>query len=259
MLKNIIAFYLATFMLNANAHEFWLQPSTFRATEGEEVQVNWRQGEEFKGQSLVYIPEMSSYVGTYQKGQRSKLTPRFAAKPTLTFNTGPGTTIGITETSDFIVEYENFDAFLEFIKKEHLSDQFIAPKKPPSGMSYESYRRFAKTLISTQTQPWQDSLVGLDLEWLLTREGNNLRGTLLIRGKPVVNHPVKLFAKPSQDSSDISIQKTTTDNNGEILFTNLEMGYLYLINAIKLRPSVEGDRFDKAQWHTDWASTTFQW
>jgi uncharacterized GH25 family protein len=259
LLRNIIAFYLAIFMLNVNAHEFWLQPNTFSAAEGEKVQVNWRQGEKFQGQTLVYIPEMSSYVGIFQKGQRSKLMPRFAAKPTLNFNTGPDTTIGITESADFMVEYENFDAFLEFIKKENLGDQFVAPKNPPSGITFESYRRYAKTLISNQTQTWQDSLVGLKLEWLLTRDGNNLRGTLFIGGKPAVNYPVKLFAKPSQDSSDVSLQKTNTDTNGEVLFTNLDNGYLYLINAIKLRPSVEGDRFDKAQWHSDWASTTFQW
>ena len=245
-------------MSTAYAHEFWLQPDTFTAAEGEEIQVNWRVGMDFQGRSSAYIPDMSTYVGTFQKGQLASLKPRFAAKPTLTFNSGPGTTIGITESADFVVEYENYDAFFAFIEKEHLRDQLIEPTEPSSDKTFESYRRFAKTLISTEAHTWQDSLVGLNFEWLLTREGSNLRGNLYINNQPAVNYPVKLFAKAAQTSA-ASVQKIKTDDMGEVLFTNLEAGYLYLINAIKIRPSAAGDKFDKAQWHTDWASTTFQW
>ena len=258
MLRKIIIFYCTVFMSTAYAHEFWLQPDTYTAAEGEEIQVNWRVGMDFQGRSSAYIPDMSTYVGTFQKGQLASLKPRFAAKPTLTFNSGPGTTIGITESADFVVEYENYDAFFAFIEKEHLRDQLIEPTEPPSGKTFESYRRFTKTLISTEAHTWQDSLVGLNFEWLLTREGSNLRGTLYINKQPAVNYPVKLFAKAAQTSA-ASVQKIKTNDTCEVLFTNLETGYLYLINAIKIRPSAADDKFDKAQWHTDWASTTFQW
>lgn len=246
-------------MSTTYAHEFWLQPNTYTAAENEVIQVNWRVGMEFQGQSSVYIPDMSSYVGTHKEGQLTELNPRFAAKPTLTFNTGPGTTIGVTESADFIVEYKSYDAFFVFIKKENLFDQLIEPTEPPSGKIFESYRRFTKTLISTEAHAWQDSEIGLNFEWLLTRDGDNLRGTLLINSKPAANYPVKLFAKPAQNSSEVSVQKITTDSNGTVLFTNLEKNYIYLINAIKLRPSAQGDKFNEALWHSDWASTTFQW
>lgn len=259
MLKKVITFYFVIFMSNTYAHEFWLQPNTYIATEGEEIQVNWRVGMEFRGQSSVYIPDMSTYVGMHKEGQLLELNPRFAAKPTLTFNTGPGTTIGVTESADFIVDYESYDAFFTFIKKEHLIDQLIEPTEPPTGKIFESYRRFTKTLISTEAHAWKDSLVGLNFEWLLTRDGDNLRGTLFINNEPAANYPVKLFAKSTQNSSDVSVQKITTDSTGKILFTNLQADYIYLINAIKLRPSTPDDKFDETLWHSDWASTTFQW
>ena len=263
MLKKVIALYFVILMSLTNtqavAHEFWLQPNTYSGVEGAEIQVNWRVGTNFNGQSFVYLPSMASYVGIYQAGQLSQLTPRFAAKPTLRFKIGSGTTIGITESTDFVVEYQNYDAFFAFIEKEQLTDQLIVPTESPSGLTFESYRRFTKTLLSTRGQVWQDSAVGLDFEWLLTRLGSNLRGTLLINGEPAANYPVKLFAKAKQGSTDISVQKTHTDSSGEVLFTKLDLGHLYLINAIKLRPSALGDTFDKATWHTDWASTTFKW
>jgi hypothetical protein len=258
MLKKIMIFYFATFMSPTYAHEFWLQPHTYRAMEGDDIQVNWRVGMDFQGKSSAYIPDMSTYVGTFQKGGLVALEPRFAAKPALTFEASAGTTIGITESADFIVEYEDYDAFFAFIEKENLYDQLVTSTQPPTGKTFESYRRFTKTLISTEPQTWKDSLVGLDFEWLLTRKDNNLSGTLYIDNKPAANYPVKLFSKATQ-TSRASVREVKTDDNGGVLFDNLDADYIYLINAIKMRPSAPSDKFERAQWHTDWASTTFQW
>jgi hypothetical protein len=258
MLRKVLIFYFATFMSTTYAHEFWLQPNAYTTTEGEEIQVNWRVGMDFQGRSSAYIPDMSTYVGTFQNGELAPLNPRFAAKPSLTFNAGPGTTIGITESADFVVEYENYQSFFAFIEKEHLRSQLIEPAETPSGKTIESYRRFTKTLISTEAHAWQDSLVGLNFEWLLTRDGDNLSGILYINKEPAANYPVKLFAKATQTSAS-SVRKIKTNDKGEVFFTPLNQGYLYLINAIKIRPSAPSDKFSKAQWHTDWASTTFQW
>lgn len=260
MLKKLSSLLILTgYLTVADAHEFWLQPSSYTAPAGEKIQVNWRIGMDFQGSTFVYLPNMATYVGENRDGKQIELSPRFAAKPALDITIGEGTTIAVTESTDFILEYDNFDAFYEFVTKEHLESQFSGANTDLTGPVFESYRRYAKTLISNPTQQWQDRLTGQNFEWLLTRENERLIGTLYIDNEVAVNYPVKLFSKPTLESTEVLTQKAATDDLGQVVFSDLKPDYLYLINAVKLREITANDKFEKAQWHSDWASTTFQW
>src|SRR5581483_4680609 len=61
-----LAALLGAWMTGAQAHDFWLEPSVFRPAPGAEVTFRINVGQDFHGNSMIYLPEVFEryvYVG----------------------------------------------------------------------------------------------------------------------------------------------------------------------------------------------------
>ncbi len=239
------------------AHEFWLQPMSYTGQVGNEIAIDWRVGSHFEGTPYVYLPSTAQQVAQIVNGKRQDLNPRFAAKPALTVTIGSQTTIAITQTTDFEIKYADKAAFVAFLAKEQLQDSIDATRIAESGEIIESYRRYAKTLITSSKEPWRDQVTGLDYEWLITARGAQLSAQLLSFGEPAQNHPVKLFEKSTDGGVHERVAKT--NDKGVVSFDDMQADAVYLLNAIRIAPVEPSTNEFGATWHTEWASTTFQW
>ncbi|MDX1341468.1 MAG: DUF4198 domain-containing protein [Reinekea sp.] len=237
------------------AHEFWLQPQRYTAVPGETVQVDWRIGMEFSGTPYVYLPDMATQVAQFSDGKLRPLTPRFAAKPALAVVMGAGTTIAVTESSDFTIEYEDKAAFETFLSKEHL--QVNTDALAAEGQVIERYRRYAKALLTPPGELWQDRRVGLAFEWVIAQQDSKLKAQLFASNQPAADLPVRLFVQRADGT--VENRPARTDANGVVWFDDFSEYNHYLLNAIRLYPIDPAANKDKASWHSDWASTTFQW
>ena len=239
------------------AHEFWLQPVSYTGQVGNEIAVDWRIGSSFVGTPYVYLPNMAQQMAQVNQNTRQEITPRFAAKPALNVTLGEQTTIVLTESTDFEIRYDDTAEFTSFLTKEHLLTMVDVSELPANGEIVESYARFAKALLTSDDKPWQDQTVGLDYEWVITAAGEQLMGQLRYLGEPAVNHPVKLFEQV--DASNVQARTATTNGEGRVLFNAMTPGHVYLLNAIRIEPITPTSNEFNASWHSDWASTTFQW
>lgn len=239
------------FTLPAIAHDFWLTPNTYTANGKDEISIDWRVGDSFVGESLVYLPKSVVQIGVIQNGQPQTLEPRFAAKPAMNVSVGEGSTVAFLETKDFNIQYTKRERFESFVNKEQIGLALPAEIKLPIE---ERYRRYAKTLIKGSSSIIQDTRVGLDFEWVLREENQTIVATLWHNGERAENYVAKVFRRADAGSGKIVPEFFRTDSNGEIELTMTKPGEEVMLNSVALTHTPT----DATPWFSQWASITFQ-
>jgi len=243
------------------AHDFWIEPSTFRASPGDLVRIGLRVGHRFDGDVVVRDPtRYEQFVVAGPDGVLPVLGQDAAEPAGLLRPTGPGGVRVIGYRSLPAPHWLEGHAFERYLEEEGLAD--VIEVRRLRGQSNrpgrEIYSRSAKALIriGNETGGEADRRLGLPLELvLLTNAADLQRGAplslkLLYLGAPVRGVLVSAFNEHAPDAAIAA----RTDAAGTVTFPASQAG-MWLIKAVHMVPAPPGA---EADWESFWASLTFE-
>ncbi len=251
------------------AHDFWIEPSSFRPAAGERVGVRLRVGEHFKGDPVPRNPqriERFVQVGVGGAGGELPLPGVEGMEPAgyASFQ-APGLHWIVYDSNHASVELKG-EAFEKYLSEEGL--ERVSQERARRGQSAapvrEIYSRCAKSLVRVGppspdgTVAGWDRPLGLALELVPEADpyalaaGGELPVRLLYQGKPLAGALVAAFSKERPE------EKVTarSDAEGRVRLRLARPG-VWLVKAVHMvEPSQETPK-PGADWESFWASVTF--
>jgi uncharacterized GH25 family protein len=245
------------------AHDFWIEPSSFRPQVGETVSARLWVGPTL--QSAEPFPRFSKLIVTFALFAGSSETP-------LTGRDGedPAGTVRIERTGLQWIGYRSRDypvsieaaKFEEYLRQEGL--EAIAEVRTRRGETgkpaREVFSRAAKALIEAGAPgpkaSGYDRNLGFTLELLpdknpyAAKPGDTLTFRLLYQGKPLPGALVRAISR-TRPQLDVAAR---ADKNGRVAL-NLDAPGFWLVKAVHMVPAPAGV---DADWQSLWASLTFE-
>lgn len=255
---------LIAYSIRANAHEFWIEPTQYQLND-DLINAHLRVGQEFQGMVLMYNPQdfKTFKILSGSKNKKEKIKGILGDVPAINITTNLDNLLIIYhETKDKYVDYKKFQKFEDFVNEkgyQHLINTHFEKGFPESNF-IESYRRYAKSLITLNGNEGKDKKTGLLFEFVLDQNPYNelnskqMSGVLYYKKKPLKNNLVTIFSK--YKNTKLSIVNTITDDEGKFTF-DIEPGREYLLDSVVIYPLKANPEKNEPIWHSDWASTTF--
>ena len=246
------------FLHPALAHDFWIEPESFRPAVGQKVPVHLYVGMDFKGDPAPYIPEwFERYV--YVNDQGEKPVPGLPGDDpagTVPISATGLTVIGYRSTK-FTVTFDTAEEFEKYLIKEGLERNLalLNKSKPSKGKITENYSRSAKALLmnGAATTP-ADRVLGFRIELIAEKSPYTDKGPIPFRlryeNRPLAGALVVAFNK----AAPLDKLKARTDREGRVTFDFKRRG-TWLVTAVHMIPAPSGS---DAQWESIWASLSFE-
>jgi uncharacterized GH25 family protein len=241
------ALILTLLACRAMAHDFWIEPSSFRPAVGDRVTAALRVGQKLAGDPVPRIP---SLVERFELDGRPMIG-RMGSEPAgIALVTKDGVQwIGYQSTASELTQ--DAQKFAKYLGEEGL-ERFVA--KPEN---HERFYRCAKALVAAggKSTGTFDAPLGFTLEIVprknpyALRAGDALPVALQFRGKPIAN---VLVVGINRDDPETAV-RARTDAKGRATL-RLPRGGFWLIKAVHLEAAPPDAGVD---WESWWASVTF--
>jgi len=246
------------------AHEFWISPVEFQVRVNSPIAAHFRVGQDFKGGSHSYLSRYTTRHELHHSGAVLEMSAREGDRPAMQHpGLEDGLAVLVHETTDSTLTYREFEKFINFIKHknfEGLPEAHMARGLPDVGF-VESYRRFAKSLISVGHGAGQDRQIGLEIEIVALSNpytddlSEGLAVQVFLNGTPRADVQIEVFSRRAGTKEPALIQLYRTDALGIARFPVIN-GHEYMVDNVALRP-VEAASADDPVWHSLWANLTF--
>ncbi|MEK6373866.1 MAG: DUF4198 domain-containing protein [Acidobacteriota bacterium] len=241
------AFALTLLACRAAAHDFWIEPSSFRPAVGDRVTAALRVGQKLRGDPVPRMPSLIDRF-TFNGSPMPGMTGRDPAGIAVVANTGVQW-IGYQSTASEVTQ--DRQKFAQYLREEGLQ-RIVAGRE-----NRERFYRCAKALIAAggDTSGSFDAPLGFTLELVprknpyAMRAGDALPVALLFRGKPAAG---VLVVGLNRDDPDAPV-RARTDAKGRATL-RLVRGGFWLIKAVHMEAAPPGAGVD---WESWWASVTF--
>lgn len=252
----VALFFAATPLL---AHDFWIEPSTFRPAVGASVGIALRVGEGFRGDP---VPRTPARIERFVLASASRETPIEGVA-----GHDPAGVARVSEPGVQVVGYRSNASrvdleaakFEQYLKEEGL-DAIVAERarRGDSGKpSREIYSRCAKSLLAAGagSKTGHDRELGFTLELVPEKNpyaytsGGPFPVRLRYRGKPLAGTLVVALAREAPEKR----LSARTDAQGRVSLA-LAPG-AWLVKAVHMVPAREDSGAD---WESLWASLTFE-
>jgi len=247
----------------SHAHEFWLEPLSFKIEQGANIQANIKVGQGLEGDTYAFFPANFERFDLSVNDTTRPLKNRFAQKPAVDQMTkAEGLHVLTYQSRPSKLRYEKRETFEKFLHAEGLEWVLEAHKKRglPELDFLELFKRFAKSLVKVGSGQGEDRLMGMPFEWLILTNPytdssiNKVSAQLFFEGKAFPGSTVNVFI---QREGKISKLQLKTDSEGKVDVPVTEGG-LFLVNAVHMvKPSKGLVAATGAAWMSLWASTTF--
>jgi hypothetical protein len=264
LLNQIFYFFvillLTTFLkFNVHAHELWLEPINFKFNNNGVSKIHIKVGQNFNGSPFGYYDPNKKNLYLENKNKVINLPQRDGNFPAIqTLILDKGFHILNYETNYEFLKYESIEKFEDFLKEQNFEstlEKFDKNKLPT-----ESYRRFAKALMTNGNKSFFIQKPKLDFEIIALTSPYNLKEEifefqLFEKGDPLENWQITIFSRDEENNYK-EIVKTNPNGVGKIkIFDNRT----YLISAVKLDKAnyIEKLKY-KSDWFSLWASLTFK-
>jgi uncharacterized GH25 family protein len=261
-----LALLLALWLLSAAvcapalAHDFWIEPESFRPQQGARVALRLYVGQDFKGDTNPYIPELiERYVAVSDRGER-RIAGVAGDDPAGAFiPDAPGVTVIGYHSAKYPLRFDSLAAFEQYLTQEGLEQHLTLARKRHAvkDLVFENYTRSAKSLVLTAPADGRlsDRTLGLPLELIAeafpeTRAGGALRVRLLFRGKPLEG---ALLVASNKQGPQHKL-RARSDKDGRVEFTLPRPG-VWLLTSVHMLPA---PLLSRADWESTWASLTFE-
>jgi uncharacterized GH25 family protein len=245
---------------SASAHDFWIEPSTFRPAVGSELAVALRVGQDFRGDP---VPRNSKLI------TRFALVSGVAETPISGFDgVEPAGIVRVLEPGVLWVVYRSGrtpvtlepDKFEKYLSEEGLEKIQALRQRRGEGdkPGREVFSRSVKSLLVAESGSHLgfDRALGLTLEIIFKKDpgmlaaGDPLPLTLLYEGQPLEGALVTAM----EHENPAQKVKSRTDRRGQALLRIGQKG-VWLIKAVQMIPAPPGV---DADWESIWTSVTFE-
>lgn len=263
----------------ALAHEFWLQPASFRVAVGATVPIRLLVGANFAGETW---PRPTRRVRRFVRFGPASLADSTDLRPALLADSvapalacpTAGTQLVVLASAPSFIEMPA-EQFTAYLREEGLDFALYYRQKNQQTTTKpgrEAYRRCAKTLVlATSSHALADRVdtayrrvVGLPLELVpeqnpyRLRAGASLTVQVLRQGQPLKGALVQVWeanaATPGPGGTSAHFA-SRTNNNGRVLLRLPGSGpYLLATNFMERAPAALASRAD---WLSTWATLTF--
>jgi hypothetical protein len=229
---------IVLFAATARAHDFWIEPSTFRPEPGKSFTAALRVGEHFAGDPVPRRnARIESFVVRGASGEQA--IDGFE-------NQDPAGFVRLEEAGTAVIGYRGKPTphelpsakFAQFLREEG-----ITGITPSARKQRERFYRFAKAVVQVGDGAGTPASFGWRFELVPTPAGYRL----LFEQKPLAN--VQVVAMSSEGKR----LTARTDPSGDVSFA-LGKG-VWLLKATHVLPAAKDSGYD---WDSLWASLTFQ-
>lgn len=261
MLSVLYLVYLPNLLF---AHELWLDTKNFQPKIGDTVEIELRNGENFKGINLSYLESRIESFFWVLGDTSAPVKSRLGDVPAMTTPAlQDGLMVVIYESKDSTLSYKDWDKFEKFINHKSLGpiERLHEDRGLPKTNFKESYRRYSKALLGIGAGQGKDRAFGLETEFILLKNpytgdiSTGIPVLLLYQNKPRINAQIEVFQRDL--SGKVTVHYQQTDKNGRAVI-NVLPAHDYLLDAVILRkPNSKTERTSGAVWESLWAATTF--
>jgi uncharacterized GH25 family protein len=244
----------------AFAHDFWIEPTTFRPPVGSSVGVALRVGQNFRGDPVPRDPQaiekfvVVSSVGEQEVGGRPARDPAGIASIA-----DPGWAVVGYRSRPKGIELAA-EKFEQYLKEEGLESVIAArasrgeSQKPGK----EIYSRCAKALLDGNAAGGRgfDRVIGQRLELVPEKSPTEARGAralpvrLVFEGKPLAGALVVAINRENPEKR----VSARSDKAGQVELSLATAG-IWLVKAVHMVPAPPASGAD---WESLWASLTFE-
>ncbi|HVR39517.1 MAG TPA: DUF4198 domain-containing protein [Thermoanaerobaculia bacterium] len=229
------------------AHDFWIEPSTFRPTPGTTVAASLRVGVDFAGDPVPRSTQLfETFVARDAKGTKDVVGFEGRDPAGYVRVENPGVTIVGYRSKANPLELPA-EKFEQYLRDEGLES--IIAWRASHGQSktpgHELFFRFAKSIIGAGTAP--NTNFGYRFE-LIPESDTQFR--VLHEGKPIAN--ILVIALHRDDPT--ARFRARSDRNGRVKLPLAKNG-VWLVKAVHMVPAPAGTNAD---WESLWASVTFE-
>lgn len=225
----------------AMAHDFFLMPSQFTATQSGPLGLQASVGSSFPQPTTAVTPDRVAQLFVHGAGKPQLAIVGLGEKALNLQLTaaGAGTVVAGIKTLDRDVEYSE-DRIPLILEEYRVSPKALAAIEKldkPRTLKVSS-RRFAKTMLCVRQCDGSGSAarpMGVALEFIASGSSNN-HFRLLSLGRSLTNYPVDLV------NADGKRTHLMTDNKGEVHLASDARGSLMLFAAV-MTPPVKAVRF----------------
>lgn len=244
-----------------SAHDFWIEPSTFRPAAGARVAASLRVGQNLDGEALPLLPPLVDRFEVAGKGAAAELDENPGGDPAGWARVdGPGLHWIAYQSLPYPLVLDAAKFENEYLKVEGLESivEARARKGQSTAPGRERFYRCAKALLSTPGPGPEvfDAPLGLTLELVplknpyAMKSGGRLPLTLVFRGKPLAGALVVAMRK-GDPKKTVSAR---TDATGAVALPISESGF-WLVKAVHMEAAPPDAGVD---WESWWASITFE-
>ena len=246
----------------ASAHEFWISPLDYTPAAGEEAAADLRNGEEFEGGALSYIPQRTERFEIWRGGAPAAVEGRVGDRPALAPQAlEEGLNVVVHETADNFVTYRELARFARFANHKGFPEAVDrhVQRRLPEDEVIERYRRFAKSLIGVGDAEGADAPVGMRVELVALANpyvddvSDGMPVRLLRDGAPVADWQVELFQR-LDGAVEITLHRTDADG---VALLPVAPGAEVMADAVLIEALDPATAPRGAQWETLWANLTF--
>jgi uncharacterized GH25 family protein len=238
------------------AHDFWIEPSTFRPEAGAIVGIGLRVGQGFVGDPVWRSSALIAEFIVREGDREAEIGGSDGSDPAgVLIADGRETAIVAYRSEPAFIELPA-ERFEDYLRLEGLGG--IVARRRERGRSaapgLEYFTRYAKALLSGRspsravTRP-----IGFEIEIVPDADPTTMSGAfagaVLYRGAPLAGALV--VAMPRANGAERSAVRT--DARGAFTFSRLKPG-VWLIKCVHM---VEAGWFSRADWQSLWASLTF--
>ncbi len=241
----------------AYAHDFWIEPSTFRPAPGQLITTSLRVGQDFIGDP---VPRSAQFIETFtfrqSSGEKEVVGMENRDPAGYLRIDSPGLTlIGYRSKANLLsLDAAKFEEFLKLEGLERIST-IRAQRHETTKPDRENFYRYAKAVLraGSGTGARYDQPFGYRYEIVPETDPTAqtpLRVRLLFEGKPLAG---ALVTAMHRDDPSVRIQ-LRSDRQGRVTL-NLPKDGVWLVKSVQM---IEAPAGSPADWESMWASLTFE-
>ena len=267
--SKVFASVLFSFMAAAHpvaAHEFWLDAQEYTLDVGQELLVDIRVGQDFKGNKYIFNPKQFYDFSVTDLNGKVPIEGRIGDMPAVAMvpeNQGLQVLNHISTAQ--LLTYEDDGKFESFILDKGMDwvlEEHVARGLPAFGFG-EGYSRFAKSLIAVGSGAGRDVRTGMPFELVAQQNpytediSDGLPVRLFWGANTISGIQIDIFRRPA-GGGEIVKTIVVTDDTGLAIIPIIR-GDVYMLNATHMiKPSDDDIERTTAVWHSLWASLTFK-
>ncbi len=246
---------------NGYSHEFWIEPVNFHLDKNNKISANLYIGENFQGSQFPYSKKEYEVINLYSGNKKTKLKSRLGDIPAINTTKGSkGINIIQVVSAMNYLDYKGllkFDIFsrkkgYRYLAKEHKKNNYPAN-------FVESYKRYAKSIISIENYEGSDVDTGMELELIfldnpLIKLNESKKILLEYKNNIQTDHQISIMSKKN---NNLNIDYLKTNKEGYIEY-NFKKNTKYLIDSVVIIKGSNKKKDKYAKWHSLWTSYTIK-